>query len=361
MDRDFWRGKRVLVTGHTGFKGSWLSIWLKELGASVIGFSLESTSKNNNYNLSKIGNSIVDLRGDIRNIDDVRYIFENYEIDIVFHLAAQALVSEGYSNPQETYETNVMGSMNILQAIKDKKQKIVGIFITTDKVYENKEQMWGYREIDSIGGYDPYSSSKACCELLIKSFRSSFFKSEEYENHKKSIATVRAGNVIGGGDWGKDRLVPDIFRSIENNEELIIRNPGSVRPWQHVLDPLAGYIELSEKMWQSPISYCEGWNFGPEIEELYDVKEIILRIDRMTGNKLNVKLKENKEFHETNVLLLDITKSKLILKWRPIFDLEQSLLLTTEWYMNYKNENVYDICTTHIKKYMKIMEVAKTC
>lgn len=357
MGNFFWGDKTVLITGHTGFKGSWLSIWLKELGANVIGFSLESDNENNNYNLSKIGNKIVDLRGDIRNINEIRSVFKNNKIDMVFHLAAQALVSEGYKNPIETYETNVMGTLNMLQVIREQKEKIVGVFITTDKVYENKEQMWGYRELDAIGGYDPYSSSKGCCEILIKSFTDSYFKVGDYENHKKSIATVRAGNVIGGGDWSKNRLVPDIFRAIEKNEELVIRNPGSVRPWQHVLEPLGGYIKLSEKMWEKPLDYCESWNFGPEIEELYDVKEIITRINKIAGNKLNVKLDENEGFHETNLLLLDITKSKLGLKWKPVLDLEQSLVITTQWYMNYKSQDVYEICKRQIKEYINLMGV----
>lgn len=357
MNKAFWKDKKILITGHTGFKGSWLAIWLKELGADIIGFSLESNNKLNNFNLSGIGKEMVDINCDIRNPEKLNEVFNNNKIDIVFHLAAQSLVLEGYNNPTDTYTTNVNGTLNLLEAIKKQKNKIVGIFITTDKVYENKESMWGYKEIDSLGGFDPYSSSKACCEILINSYRESFFNFNKYSEHQKSIATVRAGNVIGGGDWAKNRIIPDIFRAIDEGNELEIRNPNSVRPWQHVLEPLAGYLLLAEKMWTTPSEYCEAWNFGPEIKALYDVKNIVIKINNLCGGKLKVNYINNKKIHETNILLLDITKSMLRLNWNPLLTLDEALDFTAEWYKQYKNKNVLNICVKQISNYMSRMDV----
>lgn len=244
----FYKGKRVLVTGHTGFKGSWLSIWLHELGTEVVGVAKEPFSERDNFVLSGVGNKIAaDIRADIRDGNRLKEIFREYNPEIVFHLAAQPLVRLSYEIPVETYETNVMGTINIMEAIRSTESVKVGVMITTDKCYENKEQIWGYREDEPMGGYDPYSSSKGCCELAIASWRRSFFNPKDYDKHGKSIASVRAGNVIGGGDWAADRIIPDCIRALEAEKPIDIRSPRSIRPWQHVLEPLSGYMLLAQK------------------------------------------------------------------------------------------------------------------
>ena len=270
MTTDFYQGKRVLVTGHTGFKGSWLSIWLHEMGAEVVGVALDPYSDKDNYVLSGIGRKIkADLRADIRNGEQLKRIFQEYQPEIVFHLAAQPLVRLSYEIPVETYATNVMGTINVMEAIRQTDSVRVGIMITTDKCYENKEQLWGYREDEPMGGYDPYSSSKGAAEIAIASWRRSFFNPKDYgQKHHVSLASVRAGNVIGGGDWALDRIIPDCVRALEADKPIEIRSPKAIRPWQHVLEPLGGYLLLAEKMWQEPTAYCEGWNFGPRQESL---------------------------------------------------------------------------------------------
>jgi len=254
---NFYNGKRVLVTGHTGFKGSWLSIWLHELGAEVIGVAKDPYTEKDNYVLSGLNDKIIDLRGDITDGKQLKDIFAKYQPDIVFHLAAQPLVRLSYEIPVETYQTNVMGTINILEAIRSTESVKVGVMITTDKCYENKEQIWGYRENEPMGGYDPYSSSKGAAEIAIASWRRSFMTPGNYEKHGKSIASVRAGNVIGGGDWAKDRIIPDCIRALEADKPINIRNPKAIRPWQHVLEPLSGYMLLAKKMWEEPWN-CKG-------------------------------------------------------------------------------------------------------
>ena len=267
---NFYKGKRVLVTGHTGFKGSWLSIWLHELGAEVVGVALDPYSDKDNFVLSDIGKKIkADIRADIRDGEKMKQIFAEYQPEIVFHLAAQPLVRLSYEIPVETYEANVMGTIHVMEAIRATESVKVGVMITTDKCYENKEQIWGYRENEPMGGYDPYSSSKGAAEIAISSWRRSFFNPADYgKKHHVALASVRAGNVIGGGDWAKDRIIPDCIRSIEANKTIEIRSPKAIRPWQHVLEPLGGYMLLASKMWEEPTKYCEGWNFGPRTESV---------------------------------------------------------------------------------------------
>ena len=351
-----YKGKKVLVTGHTGFKGSWLSIWLKELGAEVIGYSLDPYTKKDNFVLSHLSEKIVDIRGDIRDRKYLRKVFDKYQPEIVFHLAAQPLVRLSYDIPVETYETNLMGTINILEEIRNCKNTKIGIMITTDKCYENKEQIWGYRENEAFGGYDPYSSSKGACEIAIQSWRKSFFNPKDYEKHGKSIASVRAGNVIGGGDWAKDRIVPDCIRALEEGKDIEIRSPRSIRPWEHVLEPLSGYLLLGQKMMEDPIKYCEGWNFGPNLDAIVNVWEVAEKIVKNYG-KGNLKdISDPNALHEAKLLLLDITKSRFELGWKPTLTIDESIELTTEWYKRYISEDVYQLCVEQINKFSKLGE-----
>ena len=325
---------------------------MHELGAEVIGIAQDPFSERDNYVLSRIGKKIkADLRGDIRNNELMKEIFTRYQPEIVFHLAAQPLVRLSYDIPVETYETNVMGTINILEAIRVTDSVKVGIMITTDKCYENKEQIWGYRENEPMGGYDPYSSSKGAAEIAINSWRRSFFNPATYEKHGKSIASVRAGNVIGGGDWALDRIIPDCIRALEINKPIEIRSPKAIRPWQHVLEPLSGYMLLASKMWDKPTQYCEGWNFGPRMESVTSVWEVSKKImENYKSGKLK-DLSDPNALHEAKLLMLDITKVKL--GWEPRMNITQCIQLVADWYKRYQTENVYDLCIEQINQYLK--------
>ena len=350
----FFSGKRVLVTGHTGFKGSWLAIWLNELGAEVIGIGLDPYSERDNYVLSGIGNKIkADIRGDVRDGALLKRVFAEYQPEIVFHLAAQPLVRLSYDIPVETYEVNVMGTINVMEAIRSTSSVKVGVMITTDKCYENKEQIDGYVETDAFGGYDPYSSSKGACEIAIASWRRSFFNPEHYgEKHTVSLASVRAGNVIGGGDWSLDRIIPDCIRALENEKPIDIRSPKSVRPWEHVLEPLSGYMLLAQKMWNSPTEYCEGWNFGPEAESVSTVWEVATELVKNFGHGELRDCSDPNAVHEAKLLMLNITKAKKRLGWKPRLGMQQCLSLVADWYKQYKTMDVYQLCVEEINKFV---------
>lgn len=351
----FYRDKRVLITGHTGFKGSWLSIWLHELGAKIIGVALDPYSEKDNFVLSNIGDKIeADIRVDICDGTALKKIFEEYKPEIVFHLAAQPLVRLSYEKPTETYLINVMGTINVMEAIRNTDSVRVGVMITTDKCYENNEQLKGYVETDPFGGYDPYSSSKGACEIAIQSWRRSFFNPDDYgKKHKVSLASVRAGNVIGGGDWAKDRIIPDCIRALESTKTVEIRSPESIRPWEHVLEPLSGYMLLAKRMWESPKEYCEGWNFGPDPESVMTVWDIASAIVDVFGDGT---LKDNSNpnaVHEASLLMLNIDKAKKRLGWSPRLSAKESVELTADWYKRYKTENVYNICVDEIDMFSK--------
>jgi len=349
----FYQGKRVLVTGHTGFKGSWLSIWLHQLGASVIGVSQEPFSERDNYVLSHIGEKIeADIRADIRDLARLKEIFHTYQPEIVFHLAAQPLVRLSYDIPVETYETNVMGSIHVMEAMRCTESVKVGVMITTDKCYENKEQIWGYREDEPMGGYDPYSSSKGAAEIAIASWRRSFFNPKEYAKHGKSIASVRAGNVIGGGDWAVDRIIPDCIKALEAGKPIDIRSPKAIRPWQHVLEPLSGYLLLAMKMWDEPTRYCEGWNFGPRTESVTPVWEVATKVIANYGSGELRDLSDPHALHEANLLMLDISKARFQLGWEPRMNINQCVALTVDWYKRYQQEDVYSLCVEQIGTYL---------
>lgn len=349
--QNFYQGKRVLITGHTGFKGSWLAIWLHELGAEVVGVALDPTTERDNYLLSGIGKKITDIRADIRDGDQLKEIFDRYQPEIVFHLAAQPLVRLSYEMPVETYEVNVMGTINVLEAIRTTESVKVGVMITTDKCYENREQMHGYREDEPMGGYDPYSSSKGAAEIAIASWRRSYFNPETYQKHGKAIASARAGNVIGGGDWSLDRIIPDCIKALESNQSIDIRSPKAIRPWQHVLEPLSGYMLLAQKMWNEPTKYCEGWNFGPHAESVANVWEIASMVINNYGSGTLRDTSVSGALHEAKLLMLDITKAATKLEWKPKLDLTQTVSLTADWYKRYKNEDVYNLCIEQIEFY----------
>lgn len=335
MRRDFWKNKSVLITGHTGFKGSWLTIWLKKLGAEITGFSKDIPTTPSLYELANVKSGITSVVGDIRNYNEITDVIKMVKPEIVFHMAAQSLVRVSYENPRETYETNIMGTVNLLDSIKKQEKECVVINITSDKCYENRELNRGYTEDDQLGGYDPYSSSKACSEIITSAFRNSYFNSTE-NNHSIAVASVRAGNVIGGGDWAKDRLIPDLIKSIINNTHVQIRNPNAVRPWQYVLEPLRGYLLLTEKMWSERQEFSEAWNFGPN-EENRSVSWIIDKIAELYGKNIQNSVDSSKNPHETKYLRLDCTKAHEKLKWIPKINLEQALQFTVNWYKQYEN------------------------
>lgn len=352
---NFYKGKKVLITGHTGFKGSWLSIWLHELGAEVVGVALDPSSDKDNFVLSDIGSKIkADIRTDIRFAQKIKEIFIRYQPEIVFHLAAQPLVRLSYEQPVETYEANVMGTIHVMEAIRVTRSVKVAVMITTDKCYENKEQLQGYKESDPFGGYDPYSSSKGACEIAIQSWRKSFFNPKDYgKKHIVSLASVRAGNVIGGGDWAKDRIIPDCIRALEAGEVIDIRSPRAVRPWEHVLEPLSGYMMLAQKMWDNPTKYCEGWNFGPEDDSVSTVWEVAAELVKNFGFG---ELKDSSELnavHEARFLMLDINKAKIHLGWKPRLNMQQCITLVAYWYKRYKTDNVYNLCIEEINKFLE--------
>ena len=350
----FYKGKRVLVTGHTGFKGSWLSIWLHELGAEVIGVALDPYSQRDNYVLSDIGPKIkADIRADIRDGKRMKEIFAEYQPEIVFHLAAQPLVRLSYEIPVETYEVNLMGTIHVMEAIRNTPSVKVGVMITTDKCYDNNEQEEGYVETDPFGGYDPYSSSKGACEIAIQSWRRSFFNPNDYgTKHTVSLASVRAGNVIGGGDWSLDRIIPDCIRALEANRPIDIRSPKSVRPWEHVLEPLSGYMMLAQKMWNKPKEYCEGWNFGPEAESVSTVWEVATALINNYGHGTLKDCSDPNAVHEAKLLMLNINKAKTRLGWTPRMNMKQCMALVADWYKRYKTEDVYSLCIEEIEKFV---------
>lgn len=332
---DVYRGKRVLITGHTGFKGSWLSLWLKELGAEVIGVSLDPKSELNHWDLLRLETDVEDYRLDIRDSNELAVVFKETQPEIVFHLAAQPLVRSSYSEPLETWSTNVMGTANVLEACRSTSSVRVILVITTDKCYENKEWAWGYRENDQLGGHDPYSASKAASELVVASYRNSFFQGE----NSASLVTARAGNVIGGGDWSEDRLIPDLIRAITKKQSLEIRSPNATRPWQHVLESLSGYLLLGRALVESGGKFEGAWNFGPERSGNQSVAEILSKLNsdwpEMAWHETQVK-----QAHEATLLYLDSSKAHTNLGWQPVWDLDIALKKTVDWYRSYLNDKI---------------------
>lgn len=355
MMQNIYKGKRVLVTGHTGFKGSWLSIWLSELGAQVIGYSLEPPSEPSNFEACGLLQKIIHIHGDIRNSDELTCVFKDHRPEIVFHLAAQPLVRLSYEQPRLTYETNVMGTLNVLEAIRAVDSVRVMINVTSDKCYENREWIWGYRENDPMGGHDPYSSSKGCVELLNLAYLRSYFPAEKYgKTHQLAMASVRAGNVIGGGDWGTDRLIPDCVRCLSREEEIVIRYPKAIRPWQHVLESLNGYLLLGGKLWTDGTQYNGAWNFGPIGSEVWSVEKLVQEVIRLWG-KGSYRVESEDYLHEASWLKLDCSKALINLGWIPRHNLKRALDLTVKWYQKYyegaPQDKMREACIKQIEEY----------
>lgn len=347
MNPDFWRGKRVLLTGHTGFKGSWLSLWLQSMGAELKGLALEPPTIPSLFVEAKVAQGMISQIGDIRDYDTVHQAVAVFKPEIVIHMAAQPLVRYSYKNPIETYATNVMGTVHLLEAIRQTGTANVVVNVTTDKCYENKEWVWGYREDEPMGGFDPYSSSKGCSELVTSAYRRSYFAETGI-----ALASARAGNVIGGGDWAEDRLVPDILRAFENKQPVVIRNPHSTRPWQHVLEPLSGYLALAEKLWDDPKGYAEGWNFGPREEDARPVGWIVERMaSKWDGASWHID--DGDHPHEANYLKLDVSKARQRLSWVPRWDLETALNKIATWHQAWlAKADVRELSLEQINQYI---------
>lgn len=350
MNPNFWMGKKVFVTGHTGFKGGWLCLWLRLMGAHVTGYSLNPKSNQNLFTVANVGQDIESIIGNIQNISELKSAILEAHPEIVIHMAAQAIVRYSYEEPVETYLTNVIGTVNLMEAIRSAPSVKAVVNVTTDKCYENQDWVWGYRETDKLGGFDPYSSSKTCSEIVTSAYRTSFFTNTE---NPVSIATARAGNVIGGGDWSEDRLIPDAIAAFNNGDILYIRNPDSIRPWQHVLEPLAGYLKLAEKLYEGKDIYAGSWNFGPNEGEAIDVVSLVKMMAAGWGDKVEWSLQNGVHPHESKVLKLDSTKSKQMLNWKPMLTLEKSIDLVLKWNRSHvAGENMKEVTEKQIKDYM---------
>ena len=331
MTPGFWQGKRVFMTGHTGFKGSWLSIWLQQLGASVTGYALSPPTSPSLFQSARVAEGMQSLRGDIRDLSALREAMQAAQPEIVIHMAAQSLVRYSYEEPVETYATNVMGTVHLLEAVRQTAGVKAVVNVTTDKCYENKEWLWGYREDEPMGGHDPYSNSKACSELVSSAYRASFFSASTYAKHGVALATARAGNVIGGGDWAKDRLIPDVLAAFEKAQPVVIRNPHATRPWQHVLEPLRGYLTLAERLCNNGTAFAEGWNFGPHSDDARPVEWIVNRLAQKWADNASWQINSSDHPHEANYLKLDISKAAQRLNWQPAMRLDQALDLIIDW------------------------------
>jgi len=352
MNRTFWKDKKVLITGHTGFKGSWLSLWLQSLGANVLGYALPPPTKPSLFEIAHVADGMTSIIGDVRDLEQLIAVISGRCPEIIIHMAAQPLVSYSYVNPIETYSTNVMGTVNVLEAVRRSESARVVVCITSDKCYENREWLWGYRENEPMGGHDPYSSSKGCAELVISAYRNSYFPAEEYQHHRVALASARAGNVIGGGDWAQDRLVPDIMKAILANRTVMIRHPNATRPWQHVLEPSNGYLCLAERLWVRGPEFAQGWNLGPNDEDARSVSWVTERLTSLWGENARWEVDSAQRPHEATYLKLDCSKAKSLLEWSPKLRLSTTLEWIVEWYRGYQqDQNMRRLTEAQIARY----------
>ncbi|MED4753923.1 CDP-glucose 4,6-dehydratase [Brevibacillus choshinensis] len=358
IDKAFWKNKNVFITGHTGFKGSWLCLWLHSLGANITGFSLPPPTNPSLFHLCGIDSFVHSIIGDVRSKRSLQEALVQAQPEIVIHMAAQPLVRASYDIPCETYEINVMGTVNLLEAVRLATRNGSGIKavinVTTDKCYENKEWAWGYREEDVLGGVDPYSNSKACSELVTMSYRNSFFHPDDYSAHGVGIASARAGNVIGGGDWATDRLIPDFIRALLGGAKLKIRNPGAIRPWQHVLEPIGGYLLLAQKLCEDGKRFSQSWNFGPREQDAQTVEWIVNQLCIKWGENAAFEIVPDAKWHEAHYLKLDCSKARSLLRWKPKWNLDQALDRIVDWTRAYQQEkDLRALCLTQIEEYGK--------
>ncbi|OHX20824.1 CDP-glucose 4,6-dehydratase [Chromobacterium sphagni] len=356
MNSNFWKNKRVFLTGHTGFKGSWLTLWLQSLGAEITGYSLEPATEPNLFSIAGVAEAMqASVIADIRDLDRLRAEMDRARPDIVFHLAAQALVRRSYVDPVGTYAANVMGTVNLLEAVRTTSSVRAVVCVTSDKCYENREWPWAYRENEAMGGYDPYSSSKGCAELVANAYRNSFFNQASHPRHGVALATARAGNVIGGGDWAQDRLIPDFIRAIAAGEALVIRNPEAIRPWQHVLEPLAGYLLLAEKLHQQGQDFASGWNFGPYERDARPVEWIAAQLTRQWGQGSGYQVQRDaNSAHEAHYLRLDCAKARQGLGWQPRWSLRDTLQRICDWHRQHlADADMRSVCLQQIHAYQE--------
>ena len=352
----FWKGKRVFITGHTGFKGSWLSLWLASLEAKVTGYALPPTLNPSLFDLANIQAMMASVDADVCNLENLGKALDESKPEIVFHLAAQSLVRTSYEDPLLTYQTNVMGTVNLLECIRRMNLPCSVVNVTTDKCYENKEWQWGYREIDPLGGFDPYSNSKACSELVTASYRSSFFHPSKFHSHKVTLATARAGNVVGGGDWAKDRLIPDVLRALQGDRTIEIRYPNAVRPWQHVLEPLNGYLMLAEQLHTQGPQFGKAWNFGPYDHDASTVAMVANKLAKAWGKDNSLCSTPGEHPHEAHHLRLDTSLARNELGWRPLLSIDKTLKLTVDWEKaRLNNVDVRQTTLQQIKDYQEMV------
>lgn len=353
VDPNFWADKRVFLTGHTGFKGGWLALWLSSMGSKVTGYALAPNTFPNFFQATNLEGELEKSHiADIRDLETLQKAMVDAKPDVVIHMAAQPLVRYSYTNPVETYATNVMGTVHFLESIRKVPSIRAAVIVTTDKCYENQEWVWGYRENEPMGGFDPYSNSKGCAELVTSAYRQSFFSAEHYAKHRVAIASARAGNVIGGGDWSEDRLIPDAIKAFEANEALLIRNPLATRPWQHVLEPLSGYLVLAQALFKEGIKFNGAWNFGPRDEDARSVQEVINLLIDSWGLPANWSQDAREQPHEAHLLKLDCSKANQLLKWQPKWNLEQAIEKICEWQIAFSQKSdMKNLSERQIKAY----------
>jgi CDP-glucose 4,6-dehydratase len=355
LESNFWKDKRVFLTGHTGFKGGWLSLWLGLMGAKVTGYALAPNTTPNFFEVAEVERDLEKSHiADIRDLERLQKAMAEAQPEIVFHMAAQPLVRYSYANPVETYATNVMGTVHVLESIRSSNSVRAAVIVTTDKCYENKEWAWGYRENEPMGGYDPYSNSKGCAELATSAYRQSFFSPEKYSQHQVAIASARAGNVIGGGDWSEDRLIPDAIKAFEADQALVIRHPLATRPWQHVLEPLSGYLVLAQILYEQGADFDGAWNFGPRDEDARSVQEVIELLIKQWGTSASWQQVTGEQPHEAHALKLDISKARQYLAWAPKWSLEAAIEQIVHWQHAYQNElDMHAMSLQQIKNYQQ--------